>query len=105
MRLSDLMVCPLKDEEEVLRVGWMMVRWLDGGWMVVGWKVWLVKHLPQKWKLVKSESKTGKDSKKTLFGIFFWDEVVNNIKNIYIYKIHQEVTSICKPRGDDYWTG
>ena len=82
-------------------VGW----WLDGGWMVVGWKVWLVKHLPQKWKLVKSESKTGKDSKKTLFGIFFWDEVVNNIKNIYIYKIHQEVTSICKPRGDDYWTG
>jgi hypothetical protein len=39
VRLSDLMVCPLKDEEEVLRVGWMMVRWLDGGWMVVGW--WL----------------------------------------------------------------
>ena len=61
VRLSDLMVCPLKDEEEVLRVGRMMVLWLDGGWMVVGWwfwKVWLVKNLPQKWKLVKSESKS-----------------------------------------------
>ena len=37
------------------------VGWWFYGWMVVGWwfwKVWLVKNLPQKWKLVKSESKS-----------------------------------------------
>ena len=37
VRLSDLMVCPLKDDEEVLPVGWLVVVGLLDGLMMVGW--------------------------------------------------------------------